>query len=140
MENAVATWKISTEHKKSVTQIEYWKNMKTNQKITWTLGWRWGEYFVEAPEDTTIEEFLECYDEDDGISIFEDFEIIDSSEDDGWFADYEFSGMTEEEEQAMLDFLEENSLMDLEGDDWICEDSETILTGPLNIELVKDDD
>lgn len=135
----MTTWKISTEQKKSVTQIEYWKNLKTGQKITYSLGWRWGEYYVSAPENTTIEEWLENYDEDDGISVFDEFEVEDSSEDDGWWSNYEFEGMSESEIESMEEFLEGSSLLDLEGEDWVCTDSETIITGPLTIEEVSDE-
>ena len=133
------TWKISTEHKKCVTQIEYWQNLKTGQRITYSIGWRWGEYYVSAPENTTIEEWLESYDEDEGVSIFDEFQVEDSSEDDGWYSDYEFSGMNEEEMETMLEFLEGSSMYDLEGDGWVCTDSETLLTGPLNIEDISDE-
>jgi hypothetical protein len=135
----MTTWKITTEHKKSIVQTEYWKNLETGQKITYNLGWRWGEYYVTAPENTTIEEWLESYDEDEGVSVFDEFEVEDSSEDDGWWVDYEFEGMTEEEIEAMEEFLEGGSLLDLESDNWVCTDSETILTGPLNIEEVSDE-
>lgn len=134
------TWKISTEHKKCVTQIEYWQNLKTGQKITYSLGWRWGEYYVSAPENTTIEEWLETYDEDEGVNVFNEFEVEDSSEDDGWWSDYEYEGMSDAEIEAMEEFLEGGSLLDLEGEDWVCTDSETILTGPLNIEEISDED
>lgn len=135
----MTTWKISTEHKKCVTQTEYWENLDNGQKVTHTLCWRWGEYFVEAPEDTTIEEWLENYDEDAGISVFDKFEVQDSSEMDGWYSDYEFDDMTEEETEAMLEFLEGSSMYDLEGDGWVCTDSETIITGPLTIEEISDE-
>lgn len=135
----MTTWKISTEQKKSVTQIEYWKNLKTGQKITYSLGWRWGEYYVSAPENTTTEEWLENYDEDEGISVFDEFEVEDSSEDDGWWSNYEFEGMSESEIESMEEFLEGSSLLDLEGEDWVCTDSETIITGPLTIEEVSDE-
>ena len=135
----MTTWKITTEHKKSIVQTEYWKNLETGQKITYNLGWRWGEYYVVAPENTTIEEWLESYDEDEGVSVFDEFEVEDSSEDDGWWVDYEFEGMTEEEIEVMEEFLEGSSLLDLESDNWVCTDSETILTGPLNIEEVSDE-
>ena len=135
----MTTWKITTEHKKSIVQTEYWKNLETGQKITYNLGWRWGEYYVAAPENTTIEEWLESYDENEGVSVFDEFEVEDSSEDDGWWVDYEFEGMTEEEIEVMEEFLEGSSLLDLESDNWVCTDSETILTGPLNIEEVSDE-
>ena len=83
----MTTWKITTEHKKSIVQTEYWKNLETGQKITYNLGWRWGEYYVVAPKNTTIEEWLESYDEDEGVSVFDEFEVEDSSEDDGCWVD-----------------------------------------------------
>lgn len=135
----MTTWKISTEHKKSVEQTEYWKNLDNGQKVTHTLCWRWGEYFVEAPENTTIEEWLENYDEDEGLNVFDEFEVHDSSEWDGWYSDYEFDGMNETETEAMLEFLEGSSMYDLEGDGWVCTDSETIITGPLTIEEIADE-
>ena len=135
----MTTWKISTEQKKSVTQIEYWKNLKTGQKVTHTICWRWGEYYVSAPEETSTEEWLESYDEDEGVSVFDEFEVEDSSEIDGCYSDYEFEGMSDSEISSMEEFLEGSSMYDLEGEDWVCIDSETTLTGPLVIEEISDE-
>ena len=130
-------WKIEPEWKKSITQVETWTN-KEGQRIVYSLGWRWGTYTVEAPEDTTIEQFLEEYDEDEGINITEDFELIDAEESDGVWDDYDFYNMTEEEEEGIREFLEEgNSIFELEEHGWTLIDSYTTITGPLSIEEVN---
>ena len=130
-------WKIEPEWKKSITQVETWTN-KEGQRIVYSLGWRWGTYTVEAPEDTTIEQFLEEYDEDEGVNITEDFELIDAEESDGVWDDYDFYNMTEEEEEGIREFLEEgNSIFELEEHGWTLIDSYTTITGPLSIEEVN---
>lgn len=133
-------WKIRPEYKKSIEQTEFYKNDKKHY-ITYTIGWRSGEYTVVAPENTTIEEWLENYDEDEGVSIYDEFdEVVDSEELDGWWSDYEYENMDEEEFQTLQERMEEEglSMIDLESEGWMLVETVTMITGPLEIEEIDD--
>ena len=128
----MATWNIQPSYKKSIVErIHYCKDGKT---IIEETGWRWGEFTCYTEDDTppSIEEGDDLY--DCGYDV--QMEYCD----DGCWTEYEFEGFTEEEEEKMQEWLEENSIFDLEGEGWYSSDTEMLITCEPVIELVSETD
>jgi hypothetical protein len=126
----MATWKIEPSYKKSVVErIHYYKGDK---EIVEETGWRWGEFTCETEDDNppVLEE---------GVDLYAcDYDIQMEYCDDGCWTEYEFNGFTEEEQEEMEQWLEENSIFDLEGEGWICSDTEMIMSCEPSIEKIAD--
>ena len=104
---------------------------KEGKEITIETGWRWGEFTCETEDDTppVIEEGVDLYSQG--------YDIEMQYCDDGCWTEYEFIGFTEEEEQAMNEWLEENSFFELEEEGWISGDTEMILNSDAEIEKIE---
>ena len=128
----MATWNIQPSYKKSIVErIHYCKDGKT---IIEETGWRWGEFTCETEDDNPPE----INEGDDLYSCGYDVEMQYC--DDGCWTEYEFEGFTEEEEEKMQEWLEENSIFDLEEDGWYSSDTEMLITCEPVIELVSETD
>ena len=115
----MTTWKIEPTYKKSIIErIHYCRDGK---EIIEETGWRWGEFTCETEDDNppVINEG------DDLYSCGYDVEMQYC--DDGCWTEYEFEGFTEEEEEEMREWLEDNSFFELEEDGWISGDTEMII-------------
>jgi len=126
----MALWKIEPSWKKSLAErIHYHKDDKT---IIIETGWRWGEFTceTEGDEPPVIEEGTDLY--DCGYDV--ELQYCD----DGCWEEREFEGFTEEEEEAMNEWLDENSSFDLEEEGWDFGDTEMIITCDPLIELIKE--
>ena len=125
----MATWSIKPIWKKSIIErIHYHKDGK---EIIEETGWRWGEFTCETEDDEppVLEE---------GVDLFDcGYDIEMQYCDDGCWTEYEFIGITEEEEQAMNEWLEENSFFELEEEGWISGDTEMILNSDAEIEKIE---
>lgn len=115
----MALWKIEPTYKKSV--IERTSMHKDGKEIVEEIGWRWGEFTCETEDDNPplIKEGDNLYDCGYEVEMQECF--------DGCWQDYEFEGFTEEEEEEMREFLEEDSFYDLESEGWSFGDTEMIM-------------
>jgi hypothetical protein len=126
----MALWKIEPSWKKSLAErIHFHKDDKT---IIIETGWRWGEFTceTEGDEPPVIEEGTDLY--DCGYDV--ELQYCD----DGCWEEREFEGFTEEEEEAMNEWLDENSSFDLEEEGWDFGDTEMIITCDPLIELIKE--
>jgi len=140
----MATWTVKTYHKKNVQEVEHWRQSKGQGKITVTNGFRWGEWTVETSDDNPPEfEFdyvpggngardsinmLDCE-----VNNIESCELV-SMDDGGCWYDIEFEGLTLEEEEELEEFIEENSIYDLEDEgDWYNDETEWWIWGPIEI-------
>ena len=115
----MAIWSIKPTWKKSIREVMYF--YKEGKEITIETGWRWGEFTCATEDDAppVIEE---------GVDLFSqgyDMEMQECT--DGCWTEYDFSGFTEEEEEEMREWLDENSFYDLEEDGWILSDTEFIM-------------
>ena len=129
----MAIWKIEPTFKKSIRDINHWHN-SAGQEITHETGWRWGEFFIETEDDNPPDLPL-----DGNFDIMDcGYDMSDFSTDDGCWEEYEFDGFTEEEEQSMQEWLDENSVFDLEDErgeeGWSCEEAEMFIDCPITIE------
>lgn len=124
----MATWKVQPKTKKSVTERTYWE--KDGNVFIDETGWRWGEFLVTTEDDKPP--VLE-----DGVDIFAcgyDSEMVETM--DGCWADQNYDDCDDETTDWLKEFLEDNSVWDLEEHGWVQTDAEMILEGELEITLV----
>jgi hypothetical protein len=104
------TWKIEPTMKKCLVECEcYHKDDKTIIRET---VWRWGEFLIatEDHEKPVLEEGVDLYDCE--------YEVEMQYTHDGCSVDYEFDGIPEDEQDALIEWIDENSFYDLEGEGW----------------------
>lgn len=141
----MATWTVSTHYKKSCQEVEHWVRSKGEGRITTTNGFRYGEWTVETTDDNPPEfEFTEVPGGDgkkDSINMLdcevnniERVELVEMFDGGCWY-DIEFEGLTLEEEEELEEFIEENSIYDLEDreDNWYNDETEWWIWGPIEI-------
>ena len=124
----MTTYKVSTEHKKSIIEKNFYT--KDGQTICYSIGWRWGYVRYEEKPD------LSNYNpETDEIEIYELGDVVDHSYDDGCWADWEFpDDMDEEEQERLQEIYEEEYDEGLENEGWTLDESEVWFSGPLLVE------
>lgn len=127
----MATWKVTPSFKKSIIERMYFT--KDEKTVMYETGWRSGEFYFET-EDDVQPEIVE------GDDLFDvGYDLVDWSTDDGCWDDYEYTGFTDEEQEEMQEWLEENSALDLEEDGWINTTSEMIISCEPIIEKEEDE-
>lgn len=141
-------WSVKTYYKKSCEQIEYFVQRDGDGRIKVTDGFRWCEYNVET-NDGEFPRFdfqkvpggNDACDSLDMNSLSGD--NIESSElvemfDGGCWGGWEIEGVSEEEEEELNEFLEENGSYSLEDEgEWYLDETEVWVWGPL---VVTDDE
>jgi hypothetical protein len=141
----MATWTVKTYHKKNVQEVETYLQRDGEGKVVVTNGFRWGEWTVETSDDNPPEfEFTEVPGGDgrkDSINMLdcsynniEDAELV-SMDDGGCWYDVDVTGLDEEAQAEIEDFLEENSPYELEDrdDGWYQDETEWWIWGPIEI-------
>ena len=141
----MALWTVSTHYKKSCQEVEHWVRREGEGKITVTNGFRYGEWSVETSDDNPPEfEFTQVPGGDgktDSINMLdcevnniESVELVEMFDGGCWY-DVEFEGLTLEEEEELEEFIEENSIYDLEDreDAWYNDETEWWIWGPIEI-------
>jgi hypothetical protein len=141
----MATWTVSTYYKKSCQEVEHWVRREGEGRITVTNGFRYGEWTVETSDDELPEfEFTEVPGGDgkkDSINMLdcsvnniEEVELVEMFDGGCWY-DVEFEDLTEEEEEEIQEFIDENSIYELEEreDGWYNDDTEWWIWGPIEI-------
>jgi hypothetical protein len=142
----MATWNVSTYHKKNVQEVETYYQREGEGKVTIVNGYRYGEWTVDTTDDNPPEfEFVELPGGDgkrDSINMLEcevnNIEYVELVElfDGGCWYDIEVEGLSEEEEEEIREFLEENTPYELEyreEDPWRQSDTEWWIWGPIAI-------
>jgi hypothetical protein len=125
----MAVWKIEPTWKKSLAERSHYT--KDGKEIIIETGWRWGEFTIETEDDEppVLEE---------GVDLFNcDYEVEMQYCDDGCWEEREFFGFTDEEEETMNEWLDENSWLDLEEEGWIPSENEMIMSCEPSIEKVE---
>jgi hypothetical protein len=142
----MATWTVSTYHKKNVQEVETYLQRDGEGKVVVTNGFRWGTWTVETNDDNPPEfEFTEVPGGDgrkDSINMLdcsvnniEDVEL-DSMDDGGCWYDVDVTDLDEEQQAEIEDFLEENSPYELEereDEGWYQDETEWWIWGPIQI-------
>jgi hypothetical protein len=143
----MAIWTVKTHYKKNVQEVEHWVRSKGEGKIIVTNGFRWGEWTVETSDDNPPEFEFDFVPGGDGkkdsinmlgceINNIESVELV-SMDDGGCWYDIEFEGLTLEEEEELQEFIDENSVYDLEDRDedaWYNDETEWWIWGPIEIQ------
>jgi len=142
----MALWNVSTYYKKSCQEVEHWVQQDGKGKITVTNGFRRGEWTVETSDDNPPEfEFTFVPGGDgkkDSVNMLDcEYNNIESVElvemfDGGCWYDLEFEGLDEDEEEELQEFIDENSIYDLEDredDAWYNDETEWWIWGPIEI-------
>ena len=128
-------YKVSTRHKKSVTEIEYFR--KDDKTITYSTGWRWGYVVLLVPEGVDLAAELDAENNEE-IEIDElEYDIFDREMDDGCWDEWDYGDLGDEEIAAIEEAVEEEgyaygALVDMLG--WDAVDSTLVFSGPLDIE------
>lgn len=122
----MATWSVKPEWKKSIIERQEWT--KDGNTFIYETGWRWGEFHVTTEDDNppVLEAGVDLYNCDYEVELYETT--------DGCWDDYEFEGCDEETVEWLNEFLEENSVYDLEEHGWYCGDTEMIIDCDMIIE------
>lgn len=133
----MARWKITPDWKKSVVEKQFWIKPGVPGYIEHEIGWRWGEFIIETEGD----ELPEGVTEDGNFDIFScGADCDDWSTDDGCWEETEFDLADEEEQAKIEEFLEENSIYDLEELGWTLDETEMWLQCEVTIEKLTDSD
>ena len=127
----MAEWNVQPTWKKSV--IERQQMTKGDNTIIIETGWRWGEFIVYTDDDNppNIEAGVDMFDCGYETEMVETF--------DGCWDDYDYDDCDEETQAWLEEFLEENSVFDLEEHGWYCGDTEMIIDCDLEITRINDD-
>ena len=141
----MALWTVSTYYKKSCQEVEHWVRRDGDGKLTVTNGFRYGEWSVETTDDNPPEfEFTEVPGGDgktDSINMLdcevnniESVELVEMFDGGCWY-DLDFDDLTEEEEEEIREFIDENSVFELEDreDGWYNDETEWWIWGPIEI-------
>ena len=148
----MATWTVRTYYKKSCQEVEHWVRSEGEGRLTVTNGFRWGEWTVVTSDDNPPEFEFTFVPGGDGkkdsinmldceVNNIESVELI-SMDDGGCWYDIEFEDLTEEEEEELQEFIDENSVYELEDreeDPWSQDDSEWWIWGPIEIKNEADE-
>jgi hypothetical protein len=115
-EPVLTEWIVEPSYKKSLVEVQHWR--KGEQYFTYSETWRSGSFSVmtENGEPPVIE------DGDDLYSV-ENCELIETW--DGCGSDYDFINV--DDEDALQEFIDENSVFDLEEDGWYCDETEMFI-------------
>lgn len=125
----MATWSVKPTWKKSIIERQYWH--KDNSTFMCETGWRWGEFLVYTDDDTPP--VLEP-----GVDIYNcgyDVEMVECT--DGCWEEHDMDSCDEETQELLEEFLQENSVYDLEEEGWSCGDCEMIIDCEMEIEMVE---
>jgi hypothetical protein len=123
-------WKLSTKHKKNITQIETWT--KGDMELSISTGWRWGHIIYDEKPDVELDN-----DEDTFVAAYDLGDPIDMEFDDGCWTEFEFSDNVPEDQRERVEQLYyEDGFLALEEEGWESDDSEIQLYGPLELEEV----
>lgn len=123
----MTTWILTTQHKKNAVERSFW--YKDGKKIVQEQGFRWGKFYCESDEQPDID-----LKNPDGYEISGyDWEL--DSLDDGCWAEWEWpEGMSEEEQDKIMDAWNEDFYDGMEALGWSNDDTEYVFYGPLQLE------
>ena len=122
----MAVWSVKPDWKKSIIERNYL--VKDGNTVMVETGWRWGEFHVTTDDDNppNIEAGVDIY------NCGYDAELVETN--DGCWEEHDFDDCDEETTEWLEEFLEENSVFDLEERGWSSGDTEMIIDCDLIIE------
>lgn len=128
----MAIWTLTNYHKKNAVEKQFW--VKDGITVIKEEGFRWGVWTCESEDRPDID-----LDNPDGYELMStdyDWEMQEMI--DGSWVEWVFPDDIDEEEQERIQELwNEDSFEGLEGDDWVNDETEHWIYGPLK--LTNDD-
>lgn len=141
----MATWTVSTYYKKSCQEVEHWVQRQGDGKIIVTNGFRRGEWTVETSDDNPPEFEFDFVPGGDGkkdsvnmldceVNNIESVELVEMFDGGCWY-DLDIEGLDDDAEEELREFIDENSIYDLEDqeDSWYNDETEWWIWGPIEI-------
>jgi hypothetical protein len=128
----MALWSVKPTWKKSIIERQEWT--KGEERLIVETGWRWGEFTVETEDDNPPN--LEA-----GVDIFDcgyPAELVECN--DGCWEEHDMDECDDETREFLEEFLEENSVFDLEEHGWSIGDTEMIIDCDMEIEMIEPTD
>lgn len=125
----MAVWSVKPQWKKSIIERQEW--IKDGQRFIYETGWRWGEFHVYTDDDNPPEL-------SPGVDIYDcgyDTELVECT--DGCWDECDFDECDDETREFLEEFLEENSVFDLEEHGWYNGDTEMIIDCEMDIEMIE---
>jgi hypothetical protein len=123
------TWRLSTDEKKNVTQIETWTNGLITAQLE--IGWRWGHWDYDTKPDLSI------YRENEQHDVYDFGDVQDHAQDDCCWQEWTWpEDMDADEMERLTDIYNDEGSEGLENEGWSNDDSETFVTGPLKVEFI----
>jgi hypothetical protein len=125
----MATWKVTPQWKKSIIERQEWMG-PNNQRMIVETGWRWGSFEVYTDDDTPP--VLES-----GVDMFAcgyECEMIETN--DGCWEEHDMDECDDATKEWLEEFLEDNSVFDLEEHGWTPTECEMIIDCEMDIEKV----
>jgi hypothetical protein len=128
----MAIWSVKPTWKKSIIERQEW--IKDDNRLIVETGWRWGEFTVYTDDDTPPN--LEP-----GVDMFDcgyDAEMVETT--DGCWEEHDMDECDDDVREFLEEFLEENSVFDLEEHGWMSGDTEMIIDCEMEIVMVEPTD
>ncbi len=125
----MAIWSVKPQWKKSIIERQYWS--KDDDSFIYETGWRWGEFHVTTEDDNPP-------DLKPGVDIYNcgyDAELYETT--DGCWDECDFDDCSDEAREFLEEFLEENSVFDLEEHGWYSNETEMIIDCEMDIEMLE---
>ena len=120
-------YRISPENRKCTYEVQ--EDIKGDRIITCTTVWRYALFDVESETKPVLNQL------DDIYTTLDNVEFVEASDGDNY---YDYEGMTEEEIDAMEEWLGDNAIYDLEEDGWIPGDCTWYFDCPVEIEEITE--
>jgi hypothetical protein len=128
-----STYRISTQEKKSIVQVETFTMTKDGEdyRVDMEQWWRWGYVVISEVEDTIDP------DNPDGLMV-SDYSIDDQDLNDGVACYFNFSdNVTDEIKELFEQAWDEDGYSGVEDLGWMQWDMEMCFHGPLEVELLE---
>jgi len=128
----MAIWSVKPTWKKSIIERQEW--IKDDNRLIVETGWRWGEFTVYTDDDTPPN--LEP-----GVVMFDcgyDAEMVETT--DGCWEEHDMDECDDDVREFLEEFLDENSVFDLEEHGWMSGDTEMIIDCEMEIVMVEPTD
>jgi len=126
---------ITTEDKKSVTEVEIW--CKDAMEIRREIGWRWGNGIITVNNKKEEEKLSQ--EAENGLVNAYDYEYEPEMLDDSCWEDVTYpDDMDEEEKERLEDLWEEENMEGWMDDGWSIDDGELWYEGDIKLTLVEE--
>ena len=137
----MAFFTLETAWKKSASVLEVWE--KDGKEIRVEEAYRWGSVEIETEgDDVPVIDYQNENDLDPYMDLDEDDHLVTMVNpgelDDQVYRDISFSdNVDEDEREDLLEFIDEEGVLELEGEGWVMVTTDTTFVGPL---VLKDEE